>query len=351
MAVPKILIVDDEPQNVMLLRLYLRQLGYDSVGVENAIVALEILDSSFDLVLCDVLMPEMNGFEMVQALRKRPDIQDIPVIMVTTLAEKADRLRAVEAGANDYITKPVDLLELRVRAASMLKVKAQQDEIRSFQLELSELVEARTLELRRALQELDQAHAEVIQRLSAAAEFKDEETGNHIVRMARYCALIAQRLGHNTRFVDLLLASSPMHDVGKIGIPDHILHKPGKLNAQEWEIMKTHTTAGARILESGTSEYIRMGATIALSHHEKWDGSGYPLGLSGGSIPLEGRICAVADVFDALTSKRPYKDAFPLDKALDIMRAGRGIHFDPRILDVFLDNLDQVLIIKDAMQE
>lgn len=351
MAVPKILIVDDEPQNVMLLRLYLRQLGYDSVGVENAIVALEILDSSFDLVLCDVLMPEMNGFEMVQALRKRPDIQDIPVIMVTTLAEKADRLRAVEAGANDYITKPVDLLELRVRAASMLKVKAQQDEIRSFQLELSELVEARTLELRRALQDLDQAHAEVIQRLSAAAEFKDEETGNHIVRMARYCALIAQRLGHNARFVDLLQASSPMHDVGKIGIPDHILHKPGKLNAQEWEVMKTHTTAGARILESGTSEYIRMGATIALSHHEKWDGSGYPLCLSGGSIPLEGRICAVADVFDALTSKRPYKDAFPLDKALDIMRAGRGIHFDPRILDVFLDNLDQVLIIKDAMQE
>ncbi|ACS81846.1 HD-GYP domain-containing protein [Maridesulfovibrio salexigens] len=344
----KILVVDDEPHNIMLLEGILTKLGHEVVGAENAVVALEKLDRTYDLVLSDVMMPVMNGFEFVEKIRENTETQDIPVIMVTTLSQKGDRLKAVEIGANDFITKPIDIVELRVRTESMLRQKAQQDEIKSFESDLNELVESRTLELREALSKLDEAHVETIHHLCAAAEYKDEETADHLVRMAEYSRILAEKSGLDVDTVQLIHTSSPMHDIGKIGIPDSILLKPGKLTAEEWEVMKSHAVIGGNILSMGSSEYINMGSVIALSHHEKWDGSGYPSGLSGEDIPLPGRICAVADVFDALTSKRPYKEPFSVEKSLEIMKEGRGIHFDPKLIDLFFENIEQILYIKES---
>ncbi|WP_320173736.1 HD domain-containing phosphohydrolase [Maridesulfovibrio sp.] len=344
----KILVVDDEPHNIMLLEGILTKLGHDVVGAENAVVALEKLDRTYDLVLSDVMMPVMNGFEFVEKIRDNTETQNIPVIMVTTLSQKGDRLKAVEVGANDFITKPIDIVELRVRTESMLRQKAQQDEIKSFESDLNELVESRTLELREALSKLDKAHVETIHHLCAAAEYKDEETANHLVRMAEYSRILAEQKGLDKETVQLIHTSSPMHDIGKIGIPDNILLKAGKLTAEEWEVMKSHAVIGGNILSMGSSDYISMGAVIALSHHEKWDGSGYPSGFSGEEIPLPGRICAIADVFDALTSKRPYKEPFSLEKSLEIMKEGRGTHFDPELIDLFFENIDEILNIKES---
>jgi len=293
----------------------------------------------------------MNGFDLVGKIKSDPATRDIPIIMVTTLTEKADRLRAVDAGANDFINKPVDAIELRVRTNSMLRQKLQQDELKLFTHNLENLVDTRTVALKQALIDLDKSNRDAIHHLSAAAEFKDEDTSSHIQRMAHYSALLAEKMGLGKVEVDLILTSSPMHDVGKIGIPDSILLKPGKLDSDEWKTMKEHTTYGGKILGSGDSDYMRMGTLIALSHHEKWDGTGYPSNLAGEDIPLEGRICAVADVFDALTSKRPYKEAFSVDKSLKIMSEGRGFHFDPHVLDIFLRCTDEVVGIKDVYKE
>ncbi|WP_421903935.1 HD-GYP domain-containing protein [Maridesulfovibrio sp.] len=344
----KILVVDDEPHNIVLLEGILTKLGHNVVGAENAVVALEKLDRTYDLVLSDVMMPVMNGFEFVEKIRENSETQDIPVIMVTTLSQKGDRLKAVEVGANDFITKPIDIVELRVRTESMLRQKAQQDEIKAFESDLHELVESRTLELREALFKLDEAHVETIHHLCAAAEYKDEETANHLVRMAEYSRILAKQKGLDKETVQLIHTSSPMHDIGKIGIPDNVLLKPGKLTAEEWDVMKSHAVIGGNILSMGTSDYINMGAVIALSHHEKWDGSGYPSGLSGEDIPLPGRICAIADVFDALTSKRPYKEPFSVERSLEIMKEGRGKHFDPELIDLFFENLEEILSIKES---
>lgn len=339
----KILVVDDEPVNVVVLKGLLKQMGHEVVSEENAIAALKVLDRSFDLVLTDVKMPVMDGFAFVKEIRSNLEVHDIPIIMVTTLSEKCDRLKAVEAGANDFITKPLDAVELMIRVESMLKQKAQQDEIKHFANELGQMVEARTLELRQALAHLDYANREAILHLSAAAEFKDEDTAAHIERMALYGALIAEKIGLDANEVNLILTSLPMHDVGKIGVPDSILLKPGKLDDDEWKIMKEHCAYGGKILGAGNSDYMNTGTIIALSHHERWDGNGYPYRLAGEDIPLYGRICAVADVFDALTSKRPYKDAFSVEKAVAIMSEGRGSHFDPKVLDSFLENMDEVI--------
>ncbi len=347
----RILIVDDEPFNIMLLKGLLTRMGWNAVGANNAKTALKVLDRTYDLVLADVMMPEMDGFEMVRHIRKNPETIDIPIIMVTTLSEKEDRLKAVEAGANDFITKPVDKLELSVRTRSLLTLKARQDDVKRFEAELHGMVETRTLQLRRTLKDLKNASYETVNRLAGAAEFKDDDTACHIKRMSWYCALIAEKAGLSENKVELVLNASPMHDIGKIGIPDAILLKPGGLGADEWGLMKRHPEFGAKILSDSDTELLRISEQIALTHHEKWDGSGYPGGLSGEAIPLYGRICAVADVFDALTSRRPYKAAFSIEKSIDIMKAGRGSHFDPRLLDLFLNNMDRVLEIKRRFQD
>lgn len=354
----RILIVDDELINRKVLEGLLKSYGLECVSADSGPAALQLLDKSIDLVLLDIMMPGMDGFTVTRSIRAMPEFADLPIVMVTALSAKGDRLKAVEAGANDFVAKPIDTTELGVRMTSLLRMKKYHDELQDYQAHLQQMVEDKTHALRMALDDLEharkatvQAHMETIHKLSAAAEYKDEDTGSHIMRMSRYCALIAKARGMSEDEVDLMLNSSPMHDIGKMGIPDAILLKPGKLDADEWDVMRRHTIIGARILSGGSSKYLEAGAEIALSHHEKWDGSGYPNKLAGEAIPLSGRICAVADVFDALTSKRPYKNALSNERSLEIMSEGRGAHFDPELYDLFIANFDQVLKIQGSFQD
>ena len=354
----RVLVVDDDRLNRKLLHGMLANLGHDVVQAESGQEALDLLDESIDLVMLDVMMPRMDGLACCRAIRADGRFAELPVIIVTTLSSREDRLKAVEAGANDFIAKPIDLMEVRVRTASLLKMKESRDAVKRYQSDLEEMVLVRTQALELALDNLREqrkstvtAYQDAIHCLCSAAEFKDEETAQHIIRIGKMCSLLGARLGLARDESDLLLHAAPMHDVGKIGVPDAILLKPGKLTESEWPIMQQHASIGARILGQSASELLQAGAIIALSHHEKWDGSGYPGGLSGTGIPLYGRICAVADVFDALTSKRPYKEPFPLDVSLDIMRKGRASHFDPEILDLFFANLDDILAIKEAFRD
>lgn len=355
---PRVLIVDDEESNRNVLSEMVDSLGYEPEVAEDGMAALAKVKLDIDLVLLDVNMPGMDGYEVARRIRQDPEVADVPIIHVTALAGKEDRLRAVEAGANDFIAKPVDLTELRVRSASLLRLKQQQDALKRHQAELEELVERRTSTLRRALDETAEAerrayraYLDTIRRLARAAEYRDEDTGAHILRMSHYSRVLANALHLPPGEVETILYASPMHDVGKVGVPDGILLKPGKLTDEEWEVMKRHTVMGARILSKSESELLQAGEVIALSHHEKWDGSGYPQGLAGEDIPLRGRICAVADVFDALTTKRPYKKAMPNEVAFEIIREGRGKHFDPRLVDLFFANLDDILTIQKEYAE
>ena len=346
----RILVVDDEAINRELLEAILTGTGYEIETAADGFEALAKLKLDIDLVLCDLMMPGMDGFEVVQKIREGADNADVPICMVTSLSGREQRLRAVEAGANDFIAKPVDRFEVGIRVRALLKIKEAQDELKRYQSGLEETVERRTTALREALQEMSaahretyEAHVETIERLAVAAEYKDEDTANHISRMSQYAHIVAVELKLPPKQCEIILHSSPMHDVGKLGIPDGILLKPGKLDAAEWEVMKTHATIGGRILAGSSSALLQIGEVIALTHHEKWDGSGYPNGLSGEGIPIEGRITAIADVFDALTSQRPYKDAFPVEKSLSIVEEGRGSHFDPVIHDAFTNQLDAIL--------
>jgi putative two-component system response regulator len=350
---PRILIVDDEAPNRELLEELVTSFGYESETAADGLEALAKLKLDIDLVLMDVMMPGMDGFEVVRRIRRDSDCSDIPIIMVTALTSKEDRLRAVESGANDFISKPIDMTEVRVRTASLLKVKEAQDVIKRHRAELEKTVERRTASLRMALEETAEAqrrthkaHMETIHRLAVAAEYRDEHTAAHIHRMSRYSAVLARRFNLPPGEEELILQASPMHDVGKIGIPDAMLLKPGKLTEGEWDLMKQHSIIGSHILNGSSSELLQAGEIIALSHHEKWDGSGYPRGLAGEDIPLWGRICAVADVFDALTTERPYKEAFSNEKAVDILKEGQGRHFDPELLDLFVEHLDEMVVIQ-----
>jgi putative two-component system response regulator len=353
----RILIVDDDESNRRSVADMVKFFGHEAETARDGIEALAKIKLDVDLVLMDVNMPGMDGFEVTRRIRQDPAVGDVPIIMVTGLAAMKQRLRAVEAGANDFIAKPVDMTELQVRTDSLLKMKEAQDALKRHQRELEETVQKRTADLRRALEdkarsqrETYEAHLDAIHRLAVAAEYRDDDTGVHIRRMSRYCALLGQSLNLPPGEVEILLHASPMHDVGKIGIPDAILLKPGKLTPEEFETIKRHTLIGASILAASSSMLLQAGEIIALSHHEKWDGSGYPNGLAGEDIPLWGRICAVADVFDALTSDRPYKQAFPNEKALEILREGRGKHFDPEVQDHFFGNLDEVVAIQREYQ-
>jgi putative two-component system response regulator len=354
----RLLIVDDEPFNRELLERLTEILGYESATAGGGMEALTRLGPDIDLVLLDGMMPGMDGFEVARHMREHPTCGDIPIVMVTALSSKEDRLRAVEAGANDFITKPVDRTELRVRIASLLKMKAAQDALKRHGEELEAMVAERTGEVRRALQDVvheqektHRAHLDTIQRLALAAEYRDGHTATHLHRVAHYCVVLARALRLSPAHVATIHAASPMHDVGKLGIPDAILLKPGPLTDVERAVMQEHARIGARILSDSESALLQAGEVIALSHHEKWDGSGYPDGLAGEAIPIEGRICAVADVFDALTSRRPYKEAFPNPQAYEIMRSGSGSHFDAFILDLFFANLEEIVAIQERFRD
>lgn len=347
-----ILAVDDQIENIELLEAYLEPEGFELVRAEDGFDALaKISGGRIDLVLMDVMMPGMDGFEATRRIRQDAENRLLPIILITALRGREDRVRGIEAGCDDFISKPVDSVELLARVRSLLKVKAYNDLLETYRRDLEAEVAARTAELTGAFGKIKSASLETIYRLSMASEYKDVDTGVHIKRMSLYSAAIACRMGFDENVVETILYAAPMHDLGKIGIPDRILTKPGKLDSQEWEIMKRHTQIGARILSGSEAEFIRLGATIALSHHEKWDGSGYPEGLSGADIPVSARITAIADVFDALTVKRPYKEPFTVEKSFAIILEGRGKHFDPDVVDAFFAIQDEILAIRKRFDE
>lgn len=350
-SIPVILVVDDQIQNIELLEAFLIPQGYYMIRAQSGGEALQALkDNAVDLILLDVMMPGMDGFEVTRRVRENPSYRQLPIMLVTALREKDDHLKGVEAGCDDFISKPVDQIELLVRVRALLKVKAYHDLLNDYQKKLEDDIAARTQELHQALADTKAASLEIIQRLSAASECKDEATGHHIYRMSHYSAAVARQMGLDKAKVELILYAAPMHDLGKIGIPDRILLKPAKLSPLEWEIMKKHTLIGADILKDSKIELLRVGELIARTHHEKWDGSGYPSGLRGIEIPLYGRIVAIADVFDAMTSVRPYKDAMSVDVTLDAIRASKASHFDPAVVDAFFEILDEIRTIKQEYE-
>jgi len=343
----RILVVDDEVPVRQVLREMLQSLGYAVLEAEDGAQTLDLaFHREADLILLDVGLPDLTGFEVAKLIRRRFDPAVLPIIMVTGRAGREERLKAVEAGANDFIGKPVDMTELKVRVAAQLRLKEAELLRRRHRAELERAVRERTRELRATLERLREAQMDTLFRLALAAEYKDDETGKHIQRVGSFCGILATAAGLPGHQVHLLEVAGPMHDVGKIGVPDAILLKPGKLDPGEWEIMKTHTTVGHQLLAGSASEYLEVGATVALSHHERWDGTGYPQGLAKEEIPIEGRICAIADVFDALTSERPYRPPFPVEQAVDMLREGKGSQFDPDLLDLFIENLDRILAAK-----
>jgi len=355
----KILIVDDEEKNLKLLEALLVPMGYDVVKARDGNEALVAArDSAPDLVLLDVMMPGINGFEVCMRLKQSEKTRMIPIVIATYLDQKEQRIKGIEAGADDFLTKPFDRTVLTARVRNLLKVKAYHDYMKSHNELLEKEVAERTKQLRETLDELKLANKKVkksyldtIYRLSMAAEYRDNETGAHIRRMSLSSAAVAEEMGLPASEVEFILYASPMHDVGKIGIPDRILLKPGKLDAEEWIIMKSHTTIGAGILSGVDSELLQKAEIIALTHHEKYDGSGYPKGLSGDQIPVEGRITAIADVFDALISKRPYKPPFPIDKSIDIIKGGVGKHFDPQVAEAFFKALEKIIKIINSIPD
>jgi len=345
---PRILVVDDEDLNLQLMEALLAPLGYEVILARDGEEALRKIQEAFpDLILLDAMMPKLDGFEVTRRLKEDEDTRIIPIVIVTALQEVQARVMALEMGADDFLAKPVDKTELRARVQSLLKVKAYNDHMRNYQQELEAEVAKRTEELQRAFEKIKEASLETIYRLARAAEYKDEDTGTHVLRMSHYSAAIARKLGLPEDEVESILYASPMHDVGKIGIPDRILLKPGKLDPDEWKVMQQHTLIGGRILSGSEAGFVKLAEVIALTHHEKWDGTGYPNGLRGEEIPIAGRITAIADVFDALTSKRPYKEPFSIEKSFSIIQGERGTHFDPKVVDAFFSITDEILTIKE----
>ncbi len=343
----RVLIVDDEQSVLAVLSEMLRPLGCEVALATSGQDALEeIAAQPPDIVLSDVAMPGMNGIDLLRRLKSQDETRAIPVMMITALGDVEDRIRAIEAGADDFLTKPVRVQELQVRVRALLKVKAYYDHLRDYQRELEQEVAKRTEQLEQMVGILRDASLETVYRLSRAAEYRDEDTGSHVRRVGRYSELVARTMGLNDGMAESILYAAPMHDVGKIGIPDRILLKPGKLDPAEWEIMKQHTVLGSDILKGAKSDLIRLAETIAVGHHEKWDGSGYPKGLRKDETPVSARITAAADVFDALTSDRPYRKALPPERAFEIIGEGRGTHFDPDVADAFLAKRDEALKIR-----
>lgn len=341
----KLLIVDDEPVNVKLLERTLAKAGYSNIT--STLDPREVCDlfdaHDFDLILLDLNMPHMDGFAVLTALNDRFS-NPPPVLVLTAQSAQEFRTQALEMGAQDYVTKPFERNELLHRVSNLLGSKLYRQGLERLNESLEEKVAERT-------KQLNETRLQVVRRLGRAAEYRDNETGLHIVRMSKISRLLGEAMGMDAYECDLLLNASPMHDIGKIGIPDQILLKPGKFEPHEWEIMKQHSQMGADILEGEDSDLLTMARDIALTHHEKWDGTGYPNGLKGDDIPLVGRICAIADVFDALTSERPYKKAWSVEDALKLLQENRGTHFDPALVDTFMANLDAILEIRDSHQE
>lgn len=356
----KILIIDDQPLNIKVVQKYLSLEGYyDFLACSEPIHAIEMVrQEQPDIILLDIMMPQVSGLVILEQIRADVTLNHIPVIILTASSDTDTRQQALQLGATDFLMKPVDPLELAPRLKNSLALKQSRDQLVTINNELEQRIDQRT-------KELDTSRLEVIHCLGRASEYRDNETGRHVIRVGHYVGIIAHELGLDNETVERFELAAPLHDVGKIGIPDSILLKPGKLTPDEYEMMqrhcnfgkrtfetmeeddwltfRSHTTVGSDIFKGVQSPFLCTAANIALTHHEWWDGTGYPLGLAGEDIPMEGRITAVADVFDALSSKRPYKPAFPIAKCFEIMESERGTHFDPAVLDAFFRRRDEII--------
>ncbi|MFW5808052.1 MAG: HD domain-containing phosphohydrolase [Spirochaetota bacterium] len=333
-----VLIVDDVPENISILNEILHK-EYNIKAATSGKGALKIAMSNHqpDIIILDIMMPEMDGYEVCRRLKSDNRTKNIPVMFITALNDTVDEQKGLELGAVDYIKKPVSPPIVKQRIRTQLDLLNQN-------VRLESMVRERT-------RELEETRLAIIQRLGRAAEFKDNETGMHVIRISNFSRIIAMASGVSENEANLLLHAAPMHDIGKIGIPDSILLKPGKLDAGEWEIMKKHPVIGADIIGEHSSEIMHVAKICAMYHHERYDGSGYPAGLAGDDIPYYARIVAIVDVYDALTSERPYKKAWPLDEALDLIKRERGSHFDPDLADSFLNSIDDILEVQKSYPE
>lgn len=343
----KVLIVDDESTGRTILAKIIQQTE-DDVSVEsfdNPLDALHWLENNHpDLIITDYRMPNINGVDFIRKIRSMPACQDIPIMMITVVSEKSVRYDALEAGATAFLTRPIDQIECRTSCRNLLKLHEQQSIIQDRADWLARQVEVAT-------QQIASRERETLLRLAKAGEYRDEETGNHVIRMAKYSRQIAEALGLSEKECDEIEYAAPMHDIGKIGIQDAILLKPGKFDQDEWVTMKQHTLIGHSILSNSQSRYIQTGSIIALNHHERFDGAGYPNGISGKDIPLVARIVAVADVYDALVSSRPYKKGWDVKDAQDYLHKQAGSQFDPICIEAFFERLDKITNIQKNLSD
>ena len=338
----RILVVDDNPANVVLLEDMLDDAGYENVlsTTDPRDVLGLFRENDIDLLLLDIRMPHLDGIQVMEQLHASVHEDYLPILVLTAQTDVETRRKALDAGAKDFLTKPFDQWEVLLRIRNMLVTRVYYNNQRLRAEVLEEKVRERTKEVR-------ETQLEIVRRLGRAGEYRDNETGAHVIRMSKSCQLLAQAIGLGEKRAEDILYASPMHDVGKIGVPDHILLKPGRFEPDEWEIMKSHVEIGADILSGHGSPVMKLAREIAMTHHEKWDGTGYPNGVAGEDIPIEGRIAAVCDVFDALTSARPYKEAWPVEKAAAFIEEQAGNHFDPDLASKFLEILPEVLKLRD----
>lgn len=365
---PRIAIIDDEPINLKAVREHLQMAGYQQFfTTSDSTKAIDLIRAERpDVVLLDIVMPQVSGLDILNQLRETEEFFDLPVIILTAVTDHETKLEGLESGATEFLTKPVDSVELEVRLKNVLRMKAHCDRLKSHAWDLELEVAVRSAEL-------SQAHGEVVQCLAKVGEYRDNATGRHVMRVGRYAEILARQMDFDKEFVARIRQAAPLHDIGKVGVSDAILLKPGKLDAVEYAQMQkhcgyglevcgnpdvesdlpfeSHTKVGATIGKQGASPLLRMAGVIAMTHHEKWDGSGYPCGLVGEEIPMEGRITAIADVFDAMCSKRPYKPALPLEECLAAVKEGRGVAFDPAVVDAFLDRIDEIVQVYREYQE
>jgi len=336
---PTVLVVDDTPQNLNVASRMLREHYRCLVSLDGA-KSIEIARADPpDLILLDVMMPAMNGMEVCKRLKQQPETRAIPVIFLTALSEVEDETACFEAGGVDFITKPMNPATLLARVRTHVALHAQERH-------LAQLVQQRTAALEERTKEVETTRLEVIRRLGRAAEYKDDDTGLHVIRMSHYTRLLALSAGFSADRAEVLFHAAPMHDVGKIGIPDHILQKPGPLTDEEWTVMRQHPAIGAGIIGKHKNELLETARLVALGHHERWNGQGYPRARKGTDIPIEARIIAVADVFDALCSARPYKKPWPVEDAVAYLERHSGDLFDPDLVPRFLELMPDIRAIQ-----